>query len=394
MEDKSVYIVSAVRTAIGNFNGTLSQTKASQLGSVVIEEVLKRGNVEGKDVNEIIVGQTLTAGQGQNPARQAALGAGIPIKVPAYTINMLCGSGLKSVVLGYQSIRCGDSDIVISIGQENMSLSPHCMHMRDGVKMGNANLIDTMLSDGLTDAMKNIHMGITAENLAAKYEISKEQQDEFATKSQNLCENSQKSGFFNKEIVPVIIKTRKGNISFETDEFPKHGTTTDKIAPLKPCFINNGTVTPGNASGIGDSASAVLLISGKEALKRNSQVLAKIVAWAQSGCEPEIMGIGPVDAVNLVLTKAGWTKDDVDIFELNEAFAAQAIAVNTVLEVNPEKVNINGGAIALGHPIGASGNRILVTLLYALERINGKRGIAALCVGGGMGIAMAIERVV
>ncbi|XP_055373216.1 acetyl-CoA acetyltransferase [Condylostylus longicornis] len=393
MCDSDVYIVSAVRTPIGNFNGTLSKLKASELGSIVIRDVLKRGNIEAKDVNEVIVGQSLTAGQGQNPARQASLGAGLPIEVPAYTINMLCGSGLKSVVLGYQSIRCGDSNITVCVGQENMSLSPHVMHLRDGVKLGNANFVDTMLNDGLTDAMKCIHMGITAENLAEKYKISRQEQDEYACKSQQLTENAQKNGYFKNEIVPVIIKSRKGDITFADDEFPKHGTKVENLATLKPCFKNDGTVTPGNASGINDSAAAVLLVSGKEVAKRNLKPLAKIIAWAQSGMEPEIMGFGPVSAVEYVLSKAGWEKDSVDLFELNEAFAAQAIAVNRGLNVDTAKVNISGGAIALGHPIGASGNRVLVTLIHALQRTNGKRGIASLCIGGGMGIAMAIEMV-
>ncbi|XP_004526816.1 acetyl-CoA acetyltransferase, cytosolic [Ceratitis capitata] len=388
-----VFIVSAARTAIGSFNGTLSKLKASELGGVVIKEVLNRANVGNEDIDEVIIGQTLTSGQGQNPSRQAALQAGLPISVPAYNINMLCGSGLKTVALGYQSIRCGDSKIVISGGQESMSLAPHAIYLRNGIKMGSGAMLDTMLHDGLTDAMHNIHMGVTAENLVKQYEISRHEQDEFALRSQNLAENAQKAGYFEEEIVPVEIKTRAGVQIFNKDEYIKAGTTIESLKKLKPCFIDNGTVTAGNASGINDAAAAVLLMSGEEVQKRSIKPLARIVAWVQTGVEPTIMGIGPVTAVEAVLRKAGWSKDDVDLFELNEAFAGQSIAVLKGLGVNPSKVNVNGGAIALGHPIGASGCRVLVTLLYALKRLNLRKGIASLCIGGGMGIAMAIERI-
>lgn len=389
----NVYIVSAARTAIGSFNGTLSKLKASELGSAVIKEVLKRGNVNGDDVDEVIIGQTLTAGQGQNPSRQAALQAGLPISVPVYNINMLCGSGLKTVALGFQSIRCGDSKIAICGGQESMSMAPHVIHLRNGIKMGSGTMLDTMTHDGLTDAMHNIHMGVTAENLVKQYNITRNEQDEFAVRSQNLAENAEKNGFFEKEIVPVELKTREGIQIFEKDEYIKTGTTIEVLKKLKPCFIENGTVTAGNASGINDAAAAVLLMSGDEVKKRSIKPMAKIVAWAHTGVDPKVMGIGPVTAVEAVLQKAGWSKEEVDLFELNEAFAGQSIAVLKELKINTHKVNVNGGAIALGHPIGASGCRVLVTLLYALERLNVRKGIASLCIGGGMGIAMAIERV-
>lgn len=371
----------------------MSSLSAANLGATVIKSVLQRANVNGKDVNEVILGQALTAGQGQNPARQAALAAGLPIEVPAYLINMLCGSGLKTVALGYQAIKAGDADIVISGGQESMSKAPHCLHLRAGTKMGNANLIDTMQHDGLTDAIYSLPMGNTAENLAKEHSISREAQDEFATKSQNLAEQAQKNGWFDEEIAPVEVPSRKETIIFAKDEYLKHGTTVDQLSKLRPCFEKDGSVTAGNASGINDSAAAVLLMSDEEVKRRGLQPLAKIVAYAQSGIDPRVMGYGPVSAVQNVLTKAGWKLEDVDLFELNEAFAAQALAVNKGLSVDPNKVNIHGGAIALGHPIGASGCRVLVTLLYALKRTGGKKGIASLCVGGGMGVALAVERV-
>lgn len=366
---------------------------AAELGAVVIKEVLQRANVDPKDVDEVVLGQALTAGQGQNPARQASLKAGVPKEVPAYLINMLCGSGLKTVNLGYQNIRNGDANIVICGGQESMSKSPHAMHLRDGTKMGNGTLIDTMLHDGLTDAIFNIHMGQTAENLGKKYQVTREEQDAFACRSQNLTEQSQKSGAFKAEIVPVEIQNRKETIVFSEDEFPKHGTTLESLKKLRPCFIKDGTVTPGNASGINDAAAAVLLMSKDEVEKRGLQPLARIVAFTQIGCEPELMGYGPVCAVQNLLKKTGWKLDDVDLFELNEAFAAQALSVNKGLGINSDKVNVHGGSIALGHPIGASGCRVLVTLLYALKRKGGKKGIASLCVGGGMGVALAVEMV-
>lgn len=390
---EEVYIVSAARTPIGNFLGTLSSLSAAELGAVAIKEVLNRANVPPADVDEVILGQALTAGQGQNPARQASLKAGIPKESPAYLINMLCGSGLKTVALGYQAIRCGDASVVVAGGQESMSKSPHVMHLRSGTKMGEAKMVDTMLSDGLTDAFYDLHMGVTAENLAKEFEISREQQDAFAAKSQQLAEESQKKGYFVDEIVPVQVPGRKETITFDKDEYPKHGTTAEGLAKLRACFIKDGTVTPGNASGINDSAAAVLLMSAAEVRKRDAKPLAKIVAYAQTGICPKTMGAGPISAVTKVLEKAGWKLDEVDLFELNEAFAAQALAVNKGLGVNPDRVNVGGGAIALGHPIGASGCRVLVTLLYALKRTGGKRGVASLCVGGGMGVAMAVELV-
>ncbi|XP_030386261.1 acetyl-CoA acetyltransferase, cytosolic [Scaptodrosophila lebanonensis] len=389
-----VYIVSAARTPIGNFNGTLSKLKASDLGSIVIKEVIKRANLDEGSVNEVIMGQALTAGQGQNPARQAALKAGLPIEVPAYGINMLCGSGLKTVALAYQSIRAGDANIIIAGGQESMSLAPHVMLLRQGIKLGPGTMLDSMVHDGLTDAMENIHMGITAENLAEKFNISRAAQDEFAVLSQHRAEAAQKKGFFDSEIVPVEIVDRKGTQIFRNDEFIKPGSTVDALQKLKPYFKQAGTVTPGNASGVNDSAAALLLMSGEEVSKRNAKPLAKIVGWTQTGIEPKVMGLGPVTAVEALLKKIGWTRDDVDLYELNEAFAAQSLAVLECLQLDSNKVNVHGGAIALGHPIGASGARVLVTLLYALERTGGRRGIASLCIGGGMGIALAVERVV
>ncbi|XP_050100444.1 acetyl-CoA acetyltransferase [Anopheles aquasalis] len=388
-----VFIVSAARTPIGNFMGTLASLSAAELGAVTVQEVLKRAGVEGSDVSEVILGQALTAGQGQNTARQASIKAGVPKEVPAYTINMLCGSGLKTVALGYQAIRCGDASIVVAGGQESMSKSPHVLHLRAGTKMGEAKMVDTMLHDGLTDAFHDLHMGITAENLAKEYEISREAQDAFAAQSQQLTEESQKKGYFNDEIVPVPVVGRKETVQFAVDEYPKHGTTVESLAKLRPCFIKDGTVTPGNASGINDSAAAVLLMAGSEVEKRGAKPLAKIVAYAQTGICPKTMGAGPISAVRAVLQKAGWKLEDVDLFELNEAFAAQALAVNKGLGVDPAKVNVGGGAIALGHPIGASGCRVLVTLLYALRRTGGKKGVASLCVGGGMGVALAVEMV-
>lgn len=391
MCNKLKFFINLIVSSTGNFNGALSTLSAAELGAIVIKEVLQRANVDPKDVNEVVLGQALTAAQGQNPARQASLKAGLPKEVPAYLINMLCGSGLKTVSLGYQNIRGGDANIVICGGQESMSKAPHAMHIRNGTKMGNGALIDTMLHDGLTDAIVNIHMGETAENLAKKYQVTREEQDAFACRSQNLAEQSQKLGLFKAEIVPVQIQNRKETIVFSEDEFPKHGTTLESLAKLRPCFIKDGTVTPGNASGINDSAAAVLLMSKDEVEKRGIHPLARIVAFTQSACEPELMGYGPVTAVQNLLTKTGWKLDDVDLFELNEAFAAQSLAVNKGLGINPDKVNVHGGSIALGHPIGASGCRVLVTLLYALKQKGGKKGIASLCVGGGMGVALAVE---
>lgn len=363
------------------------------MGSIVIKESLIRAGLKGTDVNEVIMGQILTTGEGQNPARQAAINAGIPIHVPAYQVNMLCGSGLKSIISGYSSIKTGESDIIVAGGQESMSRTPHAMYLRNGVKFGNCNLLDTLLDDGLTDAFYNIHMAITAENIAEKYAISREAQDYYASKSQQKTENAINAGYLVKEIIPVTITNKKESIVISKDEFPKFGTTTEKLAKLRPAFRpNNGTVTAGNASGINDGAAAVVLMSQEVAESKGISPLAKIVAVAQVGVDPQIMGIGPIEAVKLVLKKANWLKEEVDFYELNEAFAAQAIVCIQELGLDPEKVNVNGGAIALGHPIGMSGTRILVTLLHTLERTGKKKGIASLCIGGGMGIAMAVER--
>lgn len=393
MSDCDVVIVSAVRTPIGSLCGSLSSLKASELGSIVIKESLIRAGLNGTDVSEVIMGQILSTLEGQNPARQAAIKAGVPIHVPAYQINMLCGSGLKSVVNGYSSIKSGENDVIVAGGQENMSRAPHATYLRNGVKFGNCDLIDTLIKDGLTDAFHNIHMAITAENLAEKYAINREAQDNYASKSQRRTEAAITAGYFDKEIVPVIITNKAESIVISKDEFPKFGTTAEKLAKLRPAFRpNNGTITAGNASGINDGAAAVVLMSQKAAASKGIIPLARIVAVAQIGVEPEIMGIGPVEAVKLVLKKANWTKEEVDFYELNEAFAAQAIACVQELGLDPEKVNVNGGAIALGHPIGMSGTRILVTLLHILERTGKKKGVASLCIGGGMGIAIAVER--
>ncbi|KAG5318500.1 THIC protein, partial [Acromyrmex heyeri] len=418
MSDRTVVIVSAVRTPIGSYCGSLSSLKASVLGSIAIKECLIRVGLEGSDVSEVIMGQVFSATEGQNPARQAAIRADIPVDVPAYQISMLCGSGLKAVMNGYFSIKLGESDIVVAGGQEIMSRAPHATYLRSGVKFGSCNLVDTLLEDGLTDSFHNIHMGITiiikyyifalgkfkfyyhfyyqllaAENLAEQYKISREEQDYYAYKSQQKAEIAINAGYFDKEIVPVTVTTKKETFVMSKDEFPKFGTTTEKLAKLKPAFIpSNGTVTAGNGSGINDGGAAVVLMSEETAVNRGISPLASIVAFAQVGVEPKIMGIGPVEAIKLVLKKANWTKEEVDFYELNEAFAAQAIACIQELGLDTEKVNVNGGAIALGHPIGMSGTRILITLLHTLERTGKKKGVASLCIGGGMGIAIAIER--
>ncbi|XP_012530396.1 acetyl-CoA acetyltransferase, cytosolic [Monomorium pharaonis] len=393
MSDRTVVIVSAVRTPIGSYCGSLASLKASELGSIAIKESLVRAGLKGSDVSEVIMGQILTASEGQNPARQAAIHAGIPIHIPAYQVNMLCGSGLKSVMTGYCNIKSGESDIVVAGGQENMSRAPHATYLRNGLKFGNCNLMDTLLEDCLTDAFHNIHMAMTAENLAEKYAITREAQDSYASKSQQKTEVAINAGYFEKEIIPVTIASKKESVVVSKDEFPKFGTTMEKLAKLKPAFKpNNGTVTAGNASGINDGAAAVVLMSEETAANRGISPLASIVSFAQVGVDPRIMGVGPIEAVKLVLKKANWTKEEVDIYELNEAFAAQAIVCVQELGLDPEKVNVNGGAIALGHPVGMSGTRILVTLLHTLERTGKKKGVATLCIGGGMGIAIAIER--
>ncbi len=388
-----VVIAAAARTPVGAFNGGLSAMSAAELGRVAIAEALQRAKVAPGEVDEVILGQILIAGTGQNPARQAAVAAGLPYEKTAYQINQLCGSGLRAVALGYQAIQLGDSAIVVAGGQESMSQAPHCLHLRNGTKMGNAELIDTMIKDGLWDAFNGYHMGNTAENVAQKWQITREEQDAFALASQQKAEAAQKAGRFKDEIVPVTIKTRKGDQVVDTDEHPKHGTTLEALAKLRPAFVKeNGTVTAGNASGINDGAAAVVLMSAKEAEKRGIKPLARIVSWATAGVDPAVMGTGPIPASRAALKKAGWSKGDLDLIEANEAFAAQACAVNKDLGWDPAKVNVNGGAIALGHPIGASGARVLVTLLYEMQRRQAKKGLATLCIGGGMGIAMCVER--
>jgi len=387
-----IVIVGAVRTPVGAFNGAFGNLPAHELGSVAIKAALNRAGIETARVSEVIMGQILTAGEGQNPARQASIAAGIPVESPAWAVNQLCGSGLRAVALGYQALLNGDSDIVVAGGQESMSMAPHCAHLRGGVKMGNFEMVDTMIKDGLWDAFNGYHMGNTAENVARQWQITRQQQDEFAVGSQNKAEAAQTSGRFKDEIVPVTVKARKGDIVVDTDEFPKHGTTLDAVSKLRPAFAKDGTVTAANASGINDGAAAVVLMKASEAAKENRRVLARIVSWAHAGVDPAIMGTGPIPASRAALKKAGWSIGDLDLIEANEAFAAQACAVNKDLGWDTSKVNVNGGAIALGHPIGASGARVLVTLLYEMEKRNAKKGLATLCIGGGMGIAMCVER--
>ncbi|MEX0697299.1 MAG: acetyl-CoA C-acetyltransferase [Dongiaceae bacterium] len=388
-----VVIASAARTPVGAFNGALSGVAASYLGQVAIAEALRRAAVEPGQVSEVILGQILTAGAGQNPARQAAVGAGIPYEKTAYQINQLCGSGLRAVALGFQAIRGGDSEIVLAGGQESMSQAPHCAHLRNGTKMGELALIDTMIKDGLWDAFHGYHMGSTAENVAQKWQITRAEQDAFAAASQQKAEAAQKAGRFKDEIAPVTIKTRKGDVVVDSDEYPKHGTTIESLQKLRPAFAkDNGTVTAGNASGINDGAAVVVLMTDAEAKKRGIKPLARIVSWATAGVDPAVMGSGPIPASRAALARAGWRHGDLDLIEANEAFAAQACAVNKELGWDTAKVNVNGGAIALGHPIGASGARILTTLLYEMVRRDAKKGLATLCIGGGMGIAMCVER--
>jgi acetyl-CoA C-acetyltransferase len=387
-----VVIASAARTPIGAFNGSLSSVPAHYLGEVAIREALKRAGVEPGEVSEVVLGQVLTAGTGQNPARQAAVNAGIPVEKTAYAINQLCGSGLRTVALGFQAIKMGDADIVVAGGQESMSQAPHVMHLRNGIKMGDTQLIDTMLRDGLLDAFQGYHMGTTAENVAEKWQITREQQDQFAAASQNKAEAAMKEGKFKDEIVSVTIKGRKGDVVVDTDEFPKAGVTAEALGKLRAAFSKTGTVTAGNASGINDGAAALLLMGADAAEKRGIKPLARIVSWATAGVDPAIMGSGPIPASRLALQKAGWSVDDLDLIEANEAFAAQACAVNKDLGWDPSKVNVNGGAIALGHPIGASGARVLITLLHEMQKRDAKKGLATLCIGGGMGIALTVAR--
>ena len=388
-----IAIVSAVRTPVGAFNGAFAALPAHELGAVAIKAALERAKLAAGDVDEAILGQILTAGAGQNPARQAAVAAGIPVEKTAIQINQLCGSGLRAVALGYQAIRTGDSAIVVAGGQESMTQAPHCVHLRAGVKMGDAELVDTMIRDGLWDAFNGYHMGNTAENVAQKWQITREQQDEFAASSQQKAETAQKAGRFKDEIVPVTVKTRKGDVVVSDDEYPRHGTTVDSLAKLRPAFLRDGgTVTAGNASGINDGAAALVLMSTDEATKRGLKPLARIVSWATAGVDPAIMGSGPIPASRAALRKAGWKIGDLDLIEANEAFAAQACAVNKELGWDPAKANVNGGAIAIGHPVGASGARVLVTLLHEMQKRDAKKGLATLCIGGGMGIALCVER--
>ena len=389
---EEIVITSAVRTPVGSFNGSLKDLSASDLGQAVIKENVERSHLNGNEVSEVILGQVLTAGAGQNPARQAAINAGLPVEVSAWGLNQVCGSGLRSVAMGAQAIKTGDSQIVIAGGQESMSQSPHCAQLRVGVKMGNSNLIDTMIQDGLWDYFNGYHMGCTAENIATQWQISRDEQDAFAAQSQQRAEAAQKANKFKEEIIPVVIKTRKGDLTFGEDEYPRHGTTTDTLATLRPAFSKDGTVTAGNASGINDGAAAVTLMSASEASRRNLTPMARIVSWAQAGVEPAVMGSGPIPASQKALKKAGWSAEELDLIEANEAFAAQAIAVCRDLGLNPDIVNVNGGAIAIGHPIGASGARVLVTLLHEMEKRDAKKGLVTLCIGGGMGIAMCLAR--
>jgi acetyl-CoA C-acetyltransferase len=387
-----IVIAAATRTAIGAFGGSLSGLSAAELGQVVIAEALKRARVLAAEVSDVVMGQVLTAGCGQNPARQAAIRAGVPKEVSAMTINQVCGSGLKAVALGAMAIKAGDAAIVVAGGQESMSQSPHCMHLRNGVKMGDAALVDTMIKDGLWDAFNGYHMGTTAENIAQKWQLTRARQDEFAAASQAKAEAAIKAGKFKDEIVPVTITVKKEQKSFDVDEYVRPGTTVDALAKLKPAFSKDGTVTAGNASGLNDGAAAVVLMSAAEAARRNITPLARIAAWAQAGVDPAIMGTGPIPASQAALAKAGWKVGELDLIEANEAFAAQSLAVCQDLGLDPAKVNVNGGAIALGHPIGASGCRVLVTLLHEMQKRSARKGLATLCIGGGMGIALAVER--
>jgi acetyl-CoA C-acetyltransferase len=387
-----IVVVSAARTAVGSFNGAFANTPAHELGAVAIKAALERAKVEGAEVNEVIMGQILTAGQGQNPARQAAMKAGIPQEATAWQLNQLCGSGLRAVALGLQQIANGDASIIVAGGQESMSTSQHASHMRGGTKMGDVKFIDTMLKDGLFDAFHGYHMGTTAENVATRWRLSRDDQDRFALGSQNKAEAAMKAGKFKDEIVPFTLSTRKGDVIVSDDEYPRHGTTLDALTKLKPAFSKDGTVTAGNASGINDGAAAVVLMTAAEAARRGLTPLARVASWATAGVDPSIMGTGPIPSSRKALEKAGWKVSDLDLVEANEAFAAQALAVNKDMGWDPAIVNVNGGAIAIGHPIGASGARVFTTLLFEMQRRGAKKGLATLCIGGGMGIALCVER--
>jgi len=391
-DQSTIVIAGAARTPVGSFNGSLASLPAHELGKIAIKAALERAHVEPGEVSEVIMGQILAAGAGQNPARQASIIAGIPVDAPAWGMNQLCGSGLRAVALGAQQIQLGSSSIVVAGGQESMSQAPHCAHMRDGTKMGDMKFIDTMIKDGLWDAFNGYHMGNTAENVARQWQITREEQDRFAVASQNKAEAAKKAGKFKDEIAPVTIKTRKGETIFAEDEYIKDGVTYESVAKLRPAFDKDGTVTAASASGINDGAAAVVLMTLEEAKRRGIMPLARIVSWAHAGVDPSIMGTGPIPASKKALEKAGWTVKDLDLVEANEAFAAQACAVNKGLGWDTDKVNVNGGAIAIGHPIGASGARVLNTLLFEMRRRNAKRGLATLCIGGGMGVAMCVER--
>lgn len=392
MSTSSIVIASAARTAVGSFNGAFANTPAHELGATVIAAVLERAGVSASEVDEVILGQVLAAGEGQNPARQAAMKAGVPQEKTAWGMNQLCGSGLRAVALGMQQIATGDANIIVAGGMESMSMAPHCAYLRGGVKMGDFKMIDTMIKDGLTDAFYGYHMGITAENVARQWQLSREEQDAFAVASQNKAEAAQKAGRFKDEIVPFTVKTRKGDIVVDSDEYIRHGATMDAMTKLKPAFDKDGTVTAANASGINDGAAAALLMSEAEASRRGIQPLARIVSWATAGVDPKIMGTGPIPASRRALERAGWKIGDLGLVEANEAFAAQACAVNKDLGWDPSIVNVNGGAIAIGHPIGASGARVLNTLLFEMQRRGVSKGLATLCIGGGMGVAMCVER--
>ncbi|MBP0616426.1 acetyl-CoA C-acetyltransferase [Jiella mangrovi] len=389
---QSVVIVGAARTPVGSFNGAFAQVPAHQLGAAAIKEALSRAKVDAAEVDEVIMGQILTAAEGQNPARQAAMAAGCPKETTAWALNQLCGSGLRTVAIGMQQIAMGDANIIVAGGQESMSMAPHAQHLRGGQKMGDLKLVDTMLKDGLMDAFNGYHMGNTAENVARQWQLTREMQDEFAVKSQNKAEAAQKAGKFQDEIVPFTVKGRKGDTVVDKDEYIKHGVTMESVGKLRPAFDKEGSVTAANASGINDGAAVTVLMSEAEAEKRGLTPMVRIVSWATAGVDPAIMGTGPIPASKKALEKAGWSVDDLDLVEANEAFAAQACAVNKDLGWNPDIVNVNGGAIAIGHPIGASGNRILNTLLFEMQRRDAKKGLATLCIGGGMGVAMCFER--
>ncbi|MCB1505490.1 MAG: acetyl-CoA C-acetyltransferase [Hyphomicrobiaceae bacterium] len=392
-ETQTIVIASAARTPVGSFNGALAGVPAHELGAIAIKAALQRAGIEPGDVDEVIMGQILTANTGQNPARQASIAAGIPVDSPAWGINQLCGSGLRTVALGMQQILDGSSKIVVAGGQESMSQAPHVAFLRNGTKMGDMKMLDTMLRDGLMDAFNNYHMGTTAENVARQYQITRDEQDKFATASQNKAEAARKAGKFKDEIAPVTIKSRKGDVVVDTDEYIKDGVTVESLTKLRPAFDpKEGTVTAGNASGINDGAAVVVLMTADEAKKRGITPLARIVSWAHAGVDPSIMGTGPIPASKKALERAGWSKEDLDLVEANEAFAAQACAVNKGVGWDTDKVNVNGGAIAIGHPIGASGARVLNTLLYEMKRRDAKKGLATLCIGGGMGIALCVER--